>query len=98
ARPVVFTTEPAGFAMLKKATDPPVIERIKKLDALITWPGQPGYVAPPVAQPLTAEEKKQFELGKSFYEASCIACHQPTGEGQEGWAPPLVNSAWVLGS
>jgi mono/diheme cytochrome c family protein len=59
--------------------------------------------APPVAvtsngPPLSAEEQKRFELGKSVYEATCLACHQPHGLGQEGLAPPLVGSEWVQGS
>jgi mono/diheme cytochrome c family protein len=33
-----------------------------------------------------------------MYEAICIACHQPHGLGQEGLAPPLVDSEWVSGS
>ena len=33
-----------------------------------------------------------------MYEATCIACHQPHGLGQDGLAPPLVGSEWVAGS
>jgi mono/diheme cytochrome c family protein/glucose/arabinose dehydrogenase len=48
-------------------------------------------------QPLTAEEQKLFESGKGVYEATCLACHQPHGLGQEGLAPPLVGTDWVSG-
>jgi mono/diheme cytochrome c family protein len=27
----------------------------------------------------------------------CAQCHKPTGLGQEGLAPPLLDSEWVLG-
>jgi glucose/arabinose dehydrogenase/mono/diheme cytochrome c family protein len=50
------------------------------------------------ARPLTEEEKRRFEAGKTMYEATCLACHQQHGMGQAGLAPPLVGSEWVAGS
>jgi glucose/arabinose dehydrogenase/mono/diheme cytochrome c family protein len=50
------------------------------------------------AIPLTAEQRKLLEVGKGVYEATCLACHQGHGLGQEGLAPPLVDSEWVSGS
>jgi mono/diheme cytochrome c family protein len=50
------------------------------------------------APPLSEEEQKRFEFGKSIYELTCLACHQGHGRGQEGLAPPLVDSEWVAGS
>ena len=47
---------------------------------------------------LTEAEKVLFERGKELYAISCGACHQPNGNGQEGLAPPLAGSEWVLGS
>ena len=49
------------------------------------------------ADPLSPEEQKRFDMGKLVYEATCLACHQPHGMGQEGLAPPLVGSEWVTG-
>jgi mono/diheme cytochrome c family protein len=49
-------------------------------------------------RPLTEAEKKLFEQGRELYSISCGACHQPHGNGQEGLAPPLAGSEWVLGS
>jgi mono/diheme cytochrome c family protein len=46
---------------------------------------------------LSAADQKRFESGKAVYEATCLACHQPHGLGQEGLAPPLVGSEWVAG-
>jgi glucose/arabinose dehydrogenase/mono/diheme cytochrome c family protein len=48
--------------------------------------------------PLTAEQQRLFDIGKGIYEATCLACHQAHGLGQEGLAPPLVDSEWVSGS
>ena len=46
---------------------------------------------------MTAIEKVRFEEGKTIYANVCAACHQPTGLGQDGLAPPLLDSEWVLG-
>jgi mono/diheme cytochrome c family protein len=73
----------------------------KKGEALIKAGPEPVATngpALPKTPPLSAEEQKQFELGKSVYEATCLACHQPHGMGQEALAPPLVGSEWVAGS
>jgi putative membrane-bound dehydrogenase-like protein len=48
--------------------------------------------------PLSPEQQKLFENGKTLYEATCLPCHQPHGLGQEGLAPPLAGSEWVSGS
>ena len=49
-------------------------------------------------QPLSPEQKVQFEAGKELYAVICGACHQPHGNGQEGLAPPLANSECANGS
>jgi mono/diheme cytochrome c family protein len=33
--------------------------------------------------------------GKRIFEVTCILCHQATGLGKEGIAPPLAGSEWV---
>lgn len=58
----------------------------------------PAKPAAPKAPPLTAEQQKLLDAGKATYEATCVACHQPHGLGQEALAPPLVGSEWVSGS
>ncbi len=50
------------------------------------------------APPLPPADQKRFESGKAVFELTCMACHQPHGLGQEGLAPPLVDSEWVAGS
>jgi mono/diheme cytochrome c family protein len=34
--------------------------------------------------------------GAALYQATCAACHQPTGTGVPGAFPPLVSSPWLL--
>jgi nitrite reductase (NO-forming) len=40
--------------------------------------------------------KVSIERGKSVYEAQCISCHMPEGEGLEGVFPPLAKSPNLL--
>ena len=96
-RPVRLDGPSARLAELLKITDQRVATRVAKLDALIVWVGKPGVVVPPPPPPLTAEQQARFEAGKALYQTTCGACHQPTGLGHEGLAPPLVSSEWVDG-
>jgi mono/diheme cytochrome c family protein len=50
-----------------------------------------------VIVPLTVDQQKLYETGKTVYATLCAACHQPTGVGMPGLAPALVDSNWVLG-
>jgi mono/diheme cytochrome c family protein/glucose/arabinose dehydrogenase len=71
--------------------------RFDRVYALVHWVGEPGYIPPPPPPPLTPEQKARFERGKVVYSMTCAQCHKPTGLGQEGLAPPLRDSEWVLG-
>jgi mono/diheme cytochrome c family protein len=70
--------------------------------ALNAKAGGAGTVAstkPPKANnapPLTAAEQKLFDQGKVTYTKLCGVCHQPSGAGMAGLAPPLLNSEWAL--
>ena len=35
-------------------------------------------------------------MGQDIFNKTCVACHQPSGMGKEGTAPPLAGSEWVL--
>jgi len=35
--------------------------------------------------------------GEAVYQAVCMACHQPNGQGLPGAFPPLASSDWVMG-
>ena len=97
-RPVRLNAEPAALAALEKSNVKEVQEGAKRIVSLVTWPGKPGADPEVAVKPLTAEEQKRFDQGKDLFLISCGACHQPHGMGQEGLAPPLVDSDWVLGS
>jgi mono/diheme cytochrome c family protein/glucose/arabinose dehydrogenase len=96
-RPVVLPSEPPALAKLAQTDDKKLQERVAKIDAMFVWAGKPGY-NPPKIVPLTAEQQKRFDEGKELFNQTCAGCHQPTGLGQEGLAPPLLNSEWLLGT
>jgi mono/diheme cytochrome c family protein len=97
-KPVRLNAEPAALAELAQSGAKEIQERAKKIDGLLTWPGKPGAEPEIAVRPLTTEEQKRFDQGKELFLISCGACHQPHGMGQEGLAPPLVDSEWVLGA
>ncbi len=37
-----------------------------------------------------------FAQGRKIYDTACLACHQGSGMGSAGIAPPLAGSEWVL--
>jgi glucose/arabinose dehydrogenase/mono/diheme cytochrome c family protein len=91
-----LNSEVPELATLVKEADAKTKPFVTALDARIAWPGKPGVPPPPVVIPLTADEQRLFEVGKTAYQL-CAACHQANGQGMEGLAPPLVDSEWVLG-
>jgi mono/diheme cytochrome c family protein/glucose/arabinose dehydrogenase len=96
-KPVRLIAEPPALIALGKMQDKEIQELVKTVTTLVTWPGKPGAEPEMAVKPLTAEQQKQFEQGKELFLLSCGACHQPHGKGQEGLAPPLVDSEWVAG-
>lgn len=96
-RPVRLRQQPAGLARIQQAADAKMQSAMKDLEEVLTWPGKPGYVAPKVP-PLTPEQEARYQDGKVLYANICGTCHQPSGLGMEGLAPPLLGSDWVLGS
>jgi mono/diheme cytochrome c family protein len=95
-RPLKLPAAPAAMAALQASKDGKIKALVARIDPQIVWSGKPGWVEP-VVKPLTASEQALYEEGKTIYSSICIACHQPTGQGMAGLAPPLVDSEWVLG-
>jgi len=97
-KPIVFSNEPRIWTELQKLQDGSVKERLARLDPLLVWIGKAGISAPVAARALTVDEQASFARGKDLYPVICGACHQPHGRGQDGLAPPLLDSEWALGS
>lgn len=96
-RPVRFESKPEALDNLAASENPGLKERLEKLDPLLVWPDKEGFQEREVAA-LNEIQQKRFEMGRELYTVVCGACHQPTGQGLEGLAPPLVNSEWTTGS
>ncbi len=94
SNPIKLTAAPAGLAAL--LADPKAKTFAAKIERQLTWPGKPGAVEVKVA-PLTPDQQALFARGKTTYTTLCGVCHQPTGSGLPGLAPPLLNSEWALG-
>jgi mono/diheme cytochrome c family protein/glucose/arabinose dehydrogenase len=95
-RPLTFAKQPAGWAELEKNATTKT--RLTRLNEIIVWPGKPGVTAAAEVKPLSTEQQARFATGKTLFAAVCAACHQATGRGLDGLAPPLLDSEWVLGS
>jgi mono/diheme cytochrome c family protein/glucose/arabinose dehydrogenase len=94
-KPVAFQSQPLSMASMAESNDKKVKERVARLSKFIVWGESAKPPAPPRA--LTAAEHKQFDLGKILYTATCGACHQANGLGEEGKAPPLLDSPFLVG-
>ena len=88
--------EPAALSALLASPDKKVAELSRKSDGVMSWPNKPGDKTPPL-KPLTPEQDKRFAGGQVLFTQICAQCHQPSGLGMDGIAPPLVDSEWVLG-
>jgi mono/diheme cytochrome c family protein/glucose/arabinose dehydrogenase len=94
---VPLKQEPAELVALAAAPGE-IGGRAKALLARLTWPGKPTPAgAAPAAAPLTPEEQRRFDEGKTVYTNLCVACHQQDGRGQEKLAPSLIGSNLALG-
>ena len=95
-RPIKLEAEPAALAKFAKSKDAAMIKALAWFKSTVIWPGKPGVVVP-TTKALTNEEQALFDNGRQTFAGLCAACHQPTGKGLEGLAPPLAESEWVLG-
>jgi mono/diheme cytochrome c family protein len=95
-RPIKLDAEPAALAKLAKSKDAAMVKALAWFKSTVVWPGKPGVVVP-ATKALTNEEQMLFDNGRQTFAGLCAACHQPTGKGLEGLAPPLAESEWVLG-
>lgn len=95
--PISVTEEPAALRALAHGDSGSVRKAATQLMDAFVWPGKKVEAGEEVVA-LTADEQALFDAGRDLYLISCGACHQPHGRGQDGLAPPLLNSDWVLGS
>jgi mono/diheme cytochrome c family protein len=102
--PAHLPDQPQGWARLLRSD----VEAVRtRAIALGPWtgvelprPGSPGAKGSDHggSQLSAADQRGLFDRGKALYPGICGACHQPSGLGEEGKGPPLVESPWVLGT
>ena len=91
-----LTHEPDALdALIQDPFDDELAKASLVIDAL-AWPGKPD-VQELTVTPLSDAERARFERGRTLYASVCAVCHQASGNGEEGKAPRLRNSEWVLG-
>lgn len=96
--PISVSGKPAALETMAKSRLPALASLSNQLLEAFQWPGKAEAAEQETAAPLTSQQQARFEQGKELYALICGSCHQPHGRGQEGLAPSLLNSDWVLGS
>lgn len=89
--------EPAFLALMKPQRDLAARERLQRLRLALHWPGSSSAGLNPQGQSLSAAAQAQVQRGAQLYGQVCGLCHQTTGFGVPGVAPPLAGSSWVTG-
>jgi len=90
---VSFKNEPLPMAVLRD--DAALKKPLERLSKFLVW----GEAAKPPVPPrvLTASEQRFYAQGKQLYTLTCAACHHASGLGEEGKAPPLIDSQFLIG-
>ncbi|MFT7669966.1 MAG: mono/diheme cytochrome c family protein/glucose/arabinose dehydrogenase [Planctomycetota bacterium] len=94
-RPVRMAREPEQLGDLRSLAELEFAEPVQELLLGLTWPGDPNGTTEEV-RALTELEQASFERGRQIYGEICTACHQSSGKGQAGVAPPLRYSSWLV--
>jgi glucose/arabinose dehydrogenase/mono/diheme cytochrome c family protein len=92
-RAVFLPAEPGGLIAFSRGTSPLAARAAGALRHL-RWRG--GVDATASLASLSEVQRLQYERGRQDF-AVCAACHQQSGAGVPGLAPPLVGSPWVTG-
>ncbi len=69
---------------------------VRAVSAAFVWPGRKGFEEWRL-RPLSESEEQDFARGAELYGQICAACHQPSGLGDPGQAPPLRDQRVPLG-
>lgn len=95
---ILLNEEPVLLGLLDADPNKTLKETSEGLRLMLAWPGKPGFKPPPPTPALTPQQQQLFTQGGQLYTAICAGCHQASGFGVEGLAPPLVDSEWVMGA
>ena len=95
-KPLYYETQPRGMIVLLAHQDKAVAALATKVGDFIKFGAAPPPAEPPT--PLTAMQQKMYNTGKIIFGQTCASCHQASGLGEEGKAPPLIDSPYLLGN
>jgi len=90
---IQLSREPQAFARLVAGGE----SSLQPLLDALAWPGRADLPPEESIRALTGEESARFERGRAVFTTVCSACHQSSGLGEPGKAPPLASSEYVLG-
>lgn len=93
---LAVTAEPPLLALLQGGDDAALADLARQVSDLLIWPGHPRPATVTEVAPLSDEQQQLFARGDELYQAVCVACHQASGRGALGLAPPLRRSEHVL--
>lgn len=94
--PVALASEPTRIVSAYWQAEFNACEPLREMLNWVTWPGGPNASTTEPVRPLNDAEEAQFERGRVIYTDICAACHQGSGLGDDGLAPPLRYSPWLL--
>ena len=91
---IVLDKAPGIFTRLSK--NDPAVDKLSRAARLFTWPGKS---LSPSEQTLEHFDTDPGLLsrGRNLYLTVCASCHGNDGQGMSRFAPPLLQSEWVLG-
>ena len=87
-------TQAAALAPLVSSSDPAVKASAAAISSRLESIERAAREQASVQHPLTPDEQKLYEAGKTTYQI-CAACHQANGGGLANLAPSLIDSYWV---
>ena len=93
-RVVTLPSPPQGLEGLRRSSDTRLAAAAEAFSKLLHRPGKDGKPLPVLA-PLPAKYQALYELGRKEYLGLCAACHHPSGYGDAGKGPPLLDSEWL---
>ncbi len=95
-KPIQLASAPTLFA--RTDIDPLQQTRLQTVALLFEWEGHSVQTSSSQKQNLLSEDAQRlFALGRQHYLTTCAGCHGSDGEGLNRFAPPLINSDWVIG-
>ncbi len=94
-QPVRLKKRPAILANKNKTIE---AHKLAAIASHFEWPGhETEKDLSKKVNLLSDADRAQFAIGRQHYLTSCSGCHGANGAGIKRFAPPLINSDWVLG-